>query len=125
MNLKRSVLKLFPVLLVAVLLLPAGGCFLWRHHKKAAVVTRPANSGPIVTPSAVGTAHVIAVNDVGRFVVLGFPGGQVPKTETPLFLYRNGLKVAELRVTGPQSENNTVADIVSGEARVSDTVREQ
>jgi hypothetical protein len=123
MNLKPFALKFFPLMLLALLLLPAGGCF-WRHHKKTAVL-RPASTGPIVTPSMIGEARVIAVNDVGRFVVLGFPGGQVPKTEATLFLYRSGLKVAELRVTGPQSDNNTVADIVSGEAQVSDSVREQ
>ena len=68
---------------------------------------------------------MVSVNAVGRFVVLGFPTGQLPKVEQALFLYRGGMKVAELRVTGPQSDNNTVADLVSGEAQVGDTVRDQ
>jgi len=50
---------------------------------------------------------------------------QLPKVEQTLFLYRGGLKVAEVRITGPQSEGNIVADLVAGEAQVGDTVRDQ
>jgi hypothetical protein len=35
------------------------------------------------------------------------------------------LKVAEIKVTGPQRDNNTVADLVSGDAQVGDEVRDQ
>ena len=49
----------------------------------------------------------------------------MPKLQQTLFLYRAGLKVAELKVTGPQEEANIVADLVSGEAQVGDTVRDQ
>ena len=48
-----------------------------------------------------------------------------PKTGQPFFLYRAGLKTAEVKITGPQQENNTVADLVSGDARVGDTVRDE
>ena len=68
-------------------------------------------------------AKVVAVNDVGRFVIVDFPANQMPKLQQPLFLYRAGLKVAEVKVTGPQSENKIVADLVSGDAKVGDTVR--
>ena len=70
-------------------------------------------------------AKVVSVNAVGRFVVLSFPPGGMPKLQQTLFLYRAGLKVAELKVTGPQEEANIVADLVSGEAQVGDTVRDQ
>lgn len=80
---------------------------------------------PIVTPDYSLAAKVISVNTIGRFVVLSFPASQMPKLEQTLFLYRDGLKVAEVRVTGPQQENNTVADLTSGEAQVGDTVRDQ
>jgi hypothetical protein len=49
----------------------------------------------------------------------------MPKMDQTLFIYRDGLKVAEVRVTGPQQDNNTVADITSGETQVGDTVRDQ
>lgn len=70
-------------------------------------------------------ARVISVNTIGRFVVLDFPDGQLPAVEQTLFIYRSGLKVASVKITGPQQENNIVADLVSGEARVADTVRDQ
>ena len=56
---------------------------------------------------------------------MNFPSGQMPKIDQSLFLYRNGLKSAELKVTGPQSENNIAADVVSGDAQVGDDVRDQ
>lgn len=77
----------------------------------------------IVTPDTSLAAKVVAVNDVGRFVIVDFPANQMPKLQQPLFLYRAGLKVAEVKVTGPQSENKIVADLVSGDAKVGDTVR--
>ena len=123
MNLNVLKLKLSPLLCVLLLMLATSGCF-WRHHR-AVAQTRPASTGPIVTPDASLSARVISANTVGQFVVLNFPSGELPKTEQKLFLYRAGLKTAELRVTGPQSENNTVADIVSGEAQVGDAVRDQ
>lgn len=63
------------------------------------------------------------LNPSARFVVITFPIGGVPDIERRLNVYRDGLKVAELKVTGPQRDNNTVADIVAGEPRVNDAVR--
>ena len=63
------------------------------------------------------------VNGSARFVVMTFPLGGVPDNGRRLNLYRNGLKVAEVKVTGPQRDNNTVADIILGEAQVNDEAR--
>jgi len=79
----------------------------------------------IVTPDNSLVAKVLSVNAVGRFVVLNFPEGRVPKLEQHLFLYRGGLKTAEVKVVGPQQETSIVADIISGEAQPGDTVRDQ
>ena len=81
------------------------------------------NKPAIVTPDTSLAARVVAANEVGRFVIVSFPANQTPKIQQSLFLYRAGLKVAEVKVTGPQSENNIVADLVSGDAKVGDTVR--
>ena len=78
----------------------------------------------IITPDVSLAAKVISVNAVGRFVVLNFPGGQLPKLQQTFFLYRAGLKTAEVIITGPQTDNNIIADLVSGEAQVGDIVRE-
>lgn len=58
-------------------------------------------------------------------MVLGFPIGQMPKIGQTLFLYRLGLKVAEVKVTGPQRDSNIVADLVSGDAQTGDEVRDR
>lgn len=77
----------------------------------------------IVTPDSSLAATVVAVNPVGRFVVLSFTGGQLPKVDQTLFIYHAGLKVAEVKITGPREDINIVADLVSGDAQVGDTVR--
>jgi hypothetical protein len=42
-----------------------------------------------------------------------------------LFVYRQGLKVAELVVTGPQRDDHTVADIRTGDCRTGDEIRDR
>ena len=77
----------------------------------------------IVTPDTSVEGAVVSVNNAGRFAVLRFPAGQVPSTGSTLFVYREGVKVAELSVSGPQKDDHTVADIRSGECRANDAVR--
>jgi hypothetical protein len=115
---------LWTLLLVAML---ANGCALF-HHRTNTAKTSPSageTTPAIVTPDNSLTARVVAYNSAGRFVVLGFPVGQMPRLEQGLFLYRNGMKVGEVKITGPQRDNNIVADLVTGEAQVGDEVRDQ
>jgi hypothetical protein len=119
-------MKLFvPVFLVVVGILSAGCA----HEKStiASAPTKPAVTAPrpIVTPDNFLSAKVVAYDAVGRFVVLSFPVGEMPQIGRTLFLYSAGLKMAKVKVTGPQNDNNIVADLVSGEAKVGDEVREQ
>jgi len=79
----------------------------------------------IVTPDNSLKATVVSYNAIGRFVVLGFPIGTMPAIDQTLFLYRDGLKVAEVKITGPQQDNDIVADLVSGDVQVGDEVRDQ
>jgi hypothetical protein len=116
-------MKFFPSLMLAFAGLLLAGCVHRQPAHPAAVVNAPPPA--IVTPDASLAGKVVSYNSVGRFVVLNFPAGRLPKMDQKLFLYRAGLKVAELNVTGPQSDDNTVADVVSGEARVGDEVRDQ
>jgi hypothetical protein len=130
---------LIPLLLVA-LALP--GCawtkrhLPWHHKSNDAMTAAPApkkarhkeKAEPqpnILTPDNSLTAKVLSVNTVGRFVVLNFPEGSLPKLDLHLFLYRAGLKTAEVKVTGPQQDNSIVADLISGEAQAGDTVRDE
>jgi len=120
-------LRLFPCLFLAGFL--AAGCA--SHHHAAAPQPAPAsynasvNTGPIVTPDTSLTAKVVRYNSVGRFVVLSFPVGQMPQNSQTFFLYRAGMKVGQIKITGPQRDNDTVADLVEGDAQEGDEVREQ
>jgi len=85
----------------------------------------PGASQTIVTPDASLAAKVVQYNSVGRYVVLSFPVGQMPKAGQSLFIYRNGLKVAEIKTDTWQRDNYVVADLVTGDAQIGDEVRDQ
>jgi hypothetical protein len=102
----------------------AAGCAAKNHQAAVAPNAQPISTA-VVTPEAGQTAKVISVNNIGRFVVLNFPAGQLPKLQSSLFLYRAGLKVAEIKITGPEDGNNTVGDLISGDANPGDTVRDE
>lgn len=118
-------MKTLTLTFTLLLALAAGGCSWGNHKTSESAKPAPTKPAPIVTPDFSLTAKVISVNTVGRFVILSFPAGAMPKQDQILFLYRNGLKVAELRVTGPKQGEDIVADITSGEAQVGDTVSEK
>lgn len=106
-------------LLSATLLLT--GCF---HHKPAAQPTSAAPpTSAVIKPDIHLVGKIAMVNSEARFVVVSFPEGPVPAAQRPLTVYRNGAKVADLKVTGPQRGSDTVADITSGDAQVGDEVR--
>jgi hypothetical protein len=129
--------KLLPLSLLLTLTLLLPGCawtkrhLPWHHEAAPAqpAATQPAASAPksksIVTPDESLAAKVVRVNTVAQFVVLNFPAGRMPKLDQHLFLYRDGLKTAEVKVVGPQKDTSIVADIVSGDAREGDAVRDQ
>ncbi len=118
-------LFLLPPLCLAVVL--ASGCASPRTVARQAPTGSggATNQSPIVTLDTMLSGKVAAYNPEGRFAVLSFPVGAMPKPNQTLFLYRNGLKVAELLVTGPQTDNNTVADLIKGDAQTGDEVRDR
>jgi hypothetical protein len=83
----------------------------------------PSNQKLIVTPENAFVGKVATVNQTAGFVVLSFPPGHMPAVDQRLSLYRRGLKVGEVKVTGPQIDENVVADIVAGESDVGDEVK--
>ena len=112
--------SLFAVLLATLLV---AGCDTFQPGTSGArsVVATPKT---IVTPDLSLAAKVVTVNTVGRFVLLNFPTDKLPKLHQTLFVYRSGMKVAEVKITGPQDDShNIVADLVSGEPKVGDSVR--
>lgn len=85
----------------------------------------PAGEKLIVTPDKGLHGTVAWVNSNLRFVVLNFPVGRLPALGQHLNLYRRGLKVGEVKVSGPQRDDNIVADIITGDAETGDTVRDR
>ena len=77
----------------------------------------------IVTAAPTLAGTVARVNENARFAVVNFPVGTMPAPGQHLDVYRRGLKVGELKVTGPQDNDNTVADIIDGEAARGDELR--
>ena len=97
-----------------------------RHVPPPGAIISRTNATPITVTPAPGTVYgkVAHVNPTARFVVLTYPIGKLPPIEKRLSVYRNGMKVAELKVTGPARDQNTVADITAGEAQPGDEARD-
>ena len=125
------------LMVILIFALSLTGC-VWnkRPSKKAmplprAGATAAARSGSstnqalIAMPENALAGKVALVNSVARFVVLNFPLGKMATVEQHLNLYRRGLKVGEVKVTGPARDENIVADLVAGEAEVGDEARSQ
>jgi hypothetical protein len=89
-----------------------------------APVAPPKPGEVVITPDFKASGKVVKVNSEARFVILDFAINSVPQPERKLNVYRSGLKVGEIKVTGPERDNNTVADLIAGEAQVNDEVRE-
>ena len=86
--------------------------------------TKPAGATLLTSPSGGGLdGKLVMVDEAGRFAVINFPLGQMPDTNQALTVFRRGVKVGEVLVTGPQRDDSIVADVVSGELRVRDEVR--
>jgi len=84
----------------------------------------PTLSAPVLTPDLRPVGRIQAVNVEGRFVIISFPPTNVPEPGRMLNIYRGELKMGVIKVTGPQREGNTVADIVVGGGQVGDEVKE-
>lgn len=112
------------LLLLSVALMICG-CASNNQPKFADVPEVVAPGQPVVKSANAITGNVASYNVVGRFAVLNFPVNQMPAVGQTLFLFRAGLKVGEVKVTGPQRDDNIVADLSKGEAAVGDEVRDR
>jgi hypothetical protein len=127
-------MRLF-VSLVAVIFV--AGCSVWPWQDKggtpssststpatnAAATDKNGKDKLIVTPETTPVGKVVRVNETARFAVLNFPVGSMPQPQQLMNVYRRGLKVGEVKVTALRQDNNTVADIVKGEAQIGDEIR--
>jgi hypothetical protein len=102
-------------LVCAALLLT--GCL---HRKQPASPPPPQPQNTYITPDFATVGRVEMVNTQGRFAVLSFPLGRVPPPGQLWRIRHQGLKVGRVKISGPQRETDTVADIIEGDANVGD-----
>ena len=105
--------------------LAVAGCTTGKEPKFADVPGVPTPDQPVVKSANALAGKVASYNAIGRFVVLNFPVTQMPAIGQTLFLFRDGLKVGEVKITGPQRDDNIVADLVKGEAGIGDEARDR
>lgn len=99
----------------------------WAHPVPTEPASKP--STVIVTPAESRAGKITTLNPTGQYVVITYPVGvPLPLAERRLNVYRAGLKVAELKAGGnsPRERRDVhlTADIMAGECRVGDEVRE-
>lgn len=90
---------------------------------KPGVVAVQTNSGPVITPAKSVAGRVASVNNGARFVVLNYPFGFLPALDQRLNVYHQGRKVGEVRISGPQQDTKTVADLLAGDIQIGDEAR--
>ncbi len=90
-------MKTISLITLFVAVFGLSGCIFGHHTAGSGGDT----AKPIITPDASLAAKVVSVNVVGRFVVLGFPPDRMPKMGETFFIYNEGLKVAQVKITGP------------------------
>ena len=78
---------------------------------------------PQVIPIDEPNGKVVASNTVSRFVVIDFYLSPLPRIGERMNVYRDGFKVGEVKITGPEQFSNIAADLTAGEARTGDEIR--
>jgi len=101
------------------------GCSSSKDPKFAEIPGGPSAANPVVKPANIISGKVASYNRVGRFAVLNFPVTQMPAVGQTLSIFRDNLKVGEVKITGPQKDDNIVGDLVKGEAQAGDQVRDR
>ena len=97
-------------------------------NRSAAVVAPPASEpqeAPALALDESLSGQVLRVNARARFAVLSFPLGRLPEIGQQLTVWRTNRVVGEARVSGPRRDETVIADLVSGEWRAGDEVREK
>ncbi len=95
-----------------------------KKNVAASAKTGALNQGPVATLFNVSLGRVASVNQELRFIVVDFSIGPAPDLGRRMNVYRAGQKVGEIKISGPSRNNNIAADLVAGEVRVGDEVRE-
>jgi hypothetical protein len=77
----------------------------------------------MVTPDLRPAGRIALVDNEARFVVVNFPPGVVPQPGQSMNVIHLGVKIGEIKITGPQRDYDTVADLTAGQAYVGDEAK--
>lgn len=110
----------FPMRQTCFLILALSFLTACRSAQPASEASNPPSTGPLVTPEASNIGNVALVNDTAKYVIVSFRGGTAPAQGEKFSLYRRGLKVGEIRISGPQDNALTAADLLNGSAKIGD-----
>ncbi len=95
-----------------------------QSRRSRATTNAPASKPlPRITPLDEISGKVAVANGSLRFVVIEFPLGTLPQLGQRMGVYRQGQKVADVKIDKWANGANVVADITAGEAREGDEVR--
>jgi len=90
---------------------------------KSFPVSTGTNATLLVTPGKQLSGRVSSVNPTSRFIIATFPIGSMPFPNQRMNVFREGLKVGVIKITGPQRDVLIAADIVEGECRIGDEIK--
>jgi hypothetical protein len=88
-------------------------------------VAKEASPAVSIEVSRVLGGTVSLVNERAGLCVVTFPIGRLPALQSVMKVYRRGVTVGEIQITGPQRDDNIAADILSGELRNGDEARDR
>ncbi len=84
---------------------------------------RPTSSAPAqILPDERPRGRIVTVNLPLRYVVMDFELSTPPEIGQRLEVFREGLKIGEVQLSGPIMGSAAAGDIVTGQAAVGDTV---
>jgi hypothetical protein len=126
-------MKFFTYLAAMLAVLSTTGCIFGKHEAHgppprnvdlSAPTNVPAATNTfLVTPDERANGRVASVNENLQFVVLSFPLGQLPPVGSHMNVFRDGAIVGEIKISLPQRDDNSAADIIFGDAKKGDEVR--
>ena len=99
----------------AIVALGLAGCTLPGKWGGAAQPLAKPGGTTMVTPAHRVQGKVVRTNSQLNFVVLDFGLQGLPLTGQQFAIYRLGIKVGQVRVSGPAWDTYAVADIVEGQ----------
>ena len=88
-----------------------------------APATAPANPPPRVMPALDVVGRVRSLHPTLGFVVIECMVSPLPPAGARMSVYRQGLKVGEVKINAERSSINVAADVVAGTAKPGDEVR--